>query len=271
MIDRVTIRLPRDDELPELLARLGFESDDARALAAARPPDAAVEPLARELADRMGTWDWVGWQAREPWFYAWVFLAALPAVRAYHRERGIPDDVSWATLAHLGRAVAIDRRAHGRLEQFGWLTLHFRGALYELGRLQYNRRDDPLELGLHIPASGPLDPRACDESLARAPDFFERHFGVRPLRAVCRSWLLDPQLAEYLPADSNLVRFQRRFELDDVEHEDGDDDVLWFVFRRTTQPLEELPQRTTLERAVLAHIRAGRHWVGRTGWITFPP
>jgi hypothetical protein len=28
-----------------------------------------------------------------------------------------------------------------------------------------------------------------------------------------------------------------------------------------------LPQRTTLERAIVGHLRAGEHWRNRTGWL----
>jgi hypothetical protein len=33
--------------------------------------------------------------------------------------------------------------------------------------------------------------------------------------------------------------------------------------------LDDLPQRTTLERAIVAHLRAGGHWRARTGWFEF--
>ena len=86
--------------------------------------------------------------------------------------------------------------------------------------------------------------------------------------AVCSSWLLDPQLAEYLPASSNIVRFQRRFTL--IEDRAAGDNALTlrFVFGLPTDlPLDAYPQRTTLERAIIAHIRAGRDWRGGVGWL----
>jgi hypothetical protein len=43
-----------------------------------------------------------------------------------------------------------------------------------------------------------------------------------------------------------------------------------FVFRYNGQPLDELPQRTTLERAVVARLKAGRHWHARTGTLQLP-
>ncbi|WUJ72104.1 hypothetical protein OG809_02330 [Kribbella soli] len=34
--------------------------------------------------------------------------------------------------------------------------------------------------------------------------------------------------------------------------------------------LGELPQRTALERAIVAHLRRGGHWYSQTGWIRRP-
>ena len=67
-----------------------------------------------------------------------------------------------------------------------------------------------------------------------------------------------------LPADSNIVRFQRRFELTS-EGEDGDADVLRFVFHTADPDVEKLTPRTTLERALLERMHAGRHWRVPTG------
>ena len=219
-------------------------------------------------------------------FYAYVFLAAVPDVRRWHRQRNIPDEVSWATLADMGRHLAVNRRLHGEggLDQPLWLRSHFRGALYQLGRLQFCRSQisyepamlerlsvpfqhgDPV-LDLHIPEQGPLTPAACDHSLGWAPDFFSRHFSDKRYGvAICTSWLLDDQLASYLEPDSNIMRFQHRFNLLPGGG-DGDEDMLRFVFREVSPTLEELPQRTRLERAVVGHLQAGRHWKVRTGWL----
>ena len=46
-------------------------------------------------------------------FHVFVFVAALPYVRAYHRQRGVPADVSRRTLADLGRHMAVHRRRAG--------------------------------------------------------------------------------------------------------------------------------------------------------------
>src|SRR2546423_13731537 len=116
------------------------------------------------------------------YFFVYVYLAALADVRRFHARRGIPDDISWATLSDLGRTLKRDRLllGDGGLRTSGWLTLHFRGALYELGRLQFNRmtvraahvsdalRDGDPAIGIHMPETGPLTAAACDDALRQA-------------------------------------------------------------------------------------------------------
>ena len=75
------------------------------------------------------------------YFPVLVFVAALPHARAFHRTRGIHEDVSRRTFADLGRNIAVHRKRHGvgGLHAPGWQTLHFTGALYDCGRLQFER------------------------------------------------------------------------------------------------------------------------------------
>ncbi|MEU6122521.1 acyltransferase domain-containing protein [Streptomyces sp. NPDC047123] len=296
--------LPTADELPEVLLDLGVPHEDINALVALRGRLWA-DPDARRLLDRC-----VDALVRDPGtvrgarfpvlpeacgelgrcFFVFVCVAAREHVRAFHRDRGIPDDVSRRTLADLGRHLAVHRRARGTrgLVEPGWLGLHFRGELYQLGRLQFQRAvlggrmggataaaghpagpGDPC-LNLHITDfQGPLTPEACDRSLGLAREFFARHFPEdRYETAVCHSWLLDPQLRHRLPADSNIVRFQERFRpADGYGTEPDDTGPVAFVFGDGNLPVAELPRRTALERAVGDHLRAGGHWYGGHGWF----
>jgi hypothetical protein len=231
------------------------------------------EPLERwpELPGRLGRY-----------FYALVYLSTLDDVRRFHQSRGISDDVSWTTLADLGRQMALHRqiRGAGGVHARPWLTRHFRGVIYRLGRLQFNMfpfrgavdgsplQDSEWVLGVHIPETGPLTPAECEDSFLQAAEFFALHFPEHRWRhAVCTSWLLDRQLAEYLPADSNIIRFGQRFSLvgDPIA---GDEAVLEFVFHREgAARLNDLPRVTRLQRAVVQHLQAGRHWRVWTGYL----
>ncbi|WP_406492145.1 acyltransferase domain-containing protein [Streptomyces sp. NBC_01604] len=296
--------LPDADELAEVLLDLGVPHDDINELVRMgrrvtddpellRLLEASVEELVRGMGEAGGAvdlleLDWAS-GALQRCYPVFVFVAALPHTRAYHRERGIPADVSRRTLADLGRNMAVHRRRHGRtgVQSPRWLTHHFRGELYQLGRLQFERTrlgqrtggalaaaGLDLALGtpcldLHIPDFlGPLSPAACDRSLALAGEFFARYFPEEKHRAaLCHSWLLDPQLKRYLPADSNIIRFQERFRVAREDTEPADTEPIQFVFGDPDLDVEALPRRTSVERAVGDHLRAGGHWYIGHGWF----
>ncbi|MBB6552565.1 acyltransferase domain-containing protein [Nonomuraea rubra] len=284
------------DPVPELL-RLTVPHEDLGAVLATRPEPGSgqwwlAERCVRSLVSTMGSLDGPPFfqplPELGPYFYVHVFLGAVPHTLAYHRELGIAPEVSWATLADLGRCMAVHRKryGHGGLHAPFWLMLHARGVLYALGRLQFNR--DTLSasvgeavraagmpagpgspaLGVHIPDFlGPLAPAACDASFALAREFFPRHFPGEQVRVMtCGSWLLDDQLGAYLPDDSNILAFQRRFHL--LERF-GDGDMLGFVYGEHAGDPAALPRRTRLERAIADHLAAGGTWYGRLGWLPF--
>jgi hypothetical protein len=228
-------------------------------------------------------------------FWLYVFLAAIEDVRRWHARHGIPDDVSWATLSPLGGHISRYRREHGRwgVEVPFFFTLAFRGVLFQVGRLGYIpyrlctgaggplfwydpaavealgpgfRPGDPA-LSIHVPAEAPLDAAECGASLRRAGDVFASHFPPgTPMVGTCTSWLLDPQLAEYLPAGSNIVRFQRRFQLVPGVRIDNES-IVSYLRGSSGASSDPAPRETALQRAVASHLAAGKDWHLRTGWL----
>lgn len=224
-------------------------------------------------------------------FWIVVFLHAVGDIRNWHQSRGVPDAISWDTLADLGRHVRLyrERTGHTGLNTQSWIGLHFRGGLFALGRLQFQpyhlqtgpagplfwyadglgpgfRRGDPA-VALHIPEAGPLTPVACADSFARACVFFADVFPeYASAIGTCTSWLLDDQLLEYLEPNSNIAQFQRRFELVPGWRE-SDASAFHFVFGATPDGMDRVVARTRLERAIVQHVQNGRHWGMRTGWL----
>lgn len=295
---------PSRQEGQRLLVRLGLSERDLRAVMEQYPDGSTPPSWWPQLCgsrDRLvasmgrpgkvelllpGTPD-LG--AVEPFFGIYVLLSALPDVLGWHARHGIPAETSWATLRDLGRQVGIYWRFHGHsgFDEFDWLSRHFRGLVFQIGRLQFERSsleeewksereltsaagDGGRALAVHIPEGGPLSPHLCDEALAEAPEFFRRHFPDEDYRvATCDSWLLDEQLAEYLPPGANIVHFQRRFQAL-PGRTNGNRTVLRFVFYRHEAVLDELPQSTALQRAIVQHRMAGRDWFVRAGWLRLP-
>ncbi|GLF98565.1 acyltransferase domain-containing protein [Streptomyces yaizuensis] len=301
------IALPESDDLAAALLDLTVPHEDIGELLALRGRMTADPGLRRELASAaerlvsaIGPIDG-GWDAPlldDPdrsddrvvrYFPVYALVATLPYIRAHHRGRSVPEAVSRHTLADLGRHMALHRRVRGTggLAHPGWLVLHFRGELYQLGRLQFQRSrlgermgeglrnlGEPyapgdLTLDLHIPDFlGPLTPDACDRALAAADAFFARcHPEETYTTATCHSWLLDPQLAGVLPEGSNIRRFQERFSVHSERTEPADSSVVGFVFGDSGLAVDSLPRRTGLERAIGDHLRAGGHWYTGHGWF----
>jgi hypothetical protein len=285
--DRPSAPLPAKADAPAILERLAVRPEDAAEIMAGWPDAGSPlwTPELRWLLDRsialvradLGGYGWLAPGPALPrdrgpaWrhLYVYAYLALTGVVTEYHREHGIDEAVSWTSLADLGRNLAVDRRMNreGWPVMQAWLTLHARGSLYELGRLHHQRGEDAI--GVHIPEAGPLTPQAVDASLDEARAFFPRHFPDERYTAFsCGSWLLDPQLREYLPEDSNIIRFQRRFELEPYQEPEGldcDVEVLRFAFRSLSTPLDQLPRGTVLQRAIIDHLKAGGHWQWRQG------
>lgn len=296
MLD-VRARLSTPD-LSDRLVLLGFRDDDrADTLAAVgsvleRPDQLAqVQRMADLLVLGIGQFraldedalpnPWSDDGAESPYASGVLELLALLAcvddVRAFHFSRGIAPDDSWRALSDLGQQVFVHRLTFGSfgIHTHGWLRIAWSGALYWLGRLQFNLwpsggSSTGWVLSTHIPRSGPLTPEEVDASLGWARRFFAKHFDEYPADAFgCSSWLLDPELGRVLPESSNMVRFQRRWELEG-EPAIGDNDALFFTFnRRPPVDLDALPRDTTLQRAIVDRIRAGSHWQVWGGRILF--
>nr|WP_026257756.1 acyltransferase domain-containing protein [Actinopolymorpha alba] len=122
--------LPDDAEAERLLALLGVDPEDRADVLAARP-DPHTHPAQwwvfdRIYRDQLATMDASlpidglrGWPALPTstgavgrHLYVWLYLAVLPETRRVHAERGIPDDISWASLP-IGEALRAHRAMTG--------------------------------------------------------------------------------------------------------------------------------------------------------------
>lgn len=225
------------------------------------------------------------------YFYVQLLTACLPFVRQYHASLGIPEEITQATVADLGRNVRVHRKREGvgGLGVMWWLMLHFRGIIFQLGRLQFEKHyaseevmasmkehgiDVPPKtpvLSVHIPDFlGPMDDGSCTESITQAVAFFDTYFPTWSAEyAVCNSWLLDPQLKEYLRPESNIIRFQNRFYIAEGGY-DSSDSVMQFVFGKHVRDINTIHPTSSLGKGVITHLQNGRTWNGRQGWFRLP-
>jgi hypothetical protein len=300
---------PRLDDVAAILSRVGC-SDMAVADAVRTFPtpdhNAArwwlLDRSCRRLAATMGDVDSVvgRWPdlpddlgAAGSCFPLHLFAVAAPAVRSWHAAKGISDDVSWATLADLGRHVAVHRRATGTtgVDALFWFEYHLRGLLIEVGGLQYRSfrlgspdQPDPwfddetaralgpgflpgdLSVSMHIPERSVIDQATVHRSMAAARQLLDAVFPTSTRRIVTgSSWMLDDQLVDLLPPDSEIIRLAQSFQLV-PGWRDGGPQLLRSVFHQWGEVPESGVARTRLQQGVLDHLAAGGHFRFRTGW-----
>lgn len=284
-VGREDVRVPRGDALLRLCDSYGFPPVATHHLVQHRSEwdDPRVRRLGAHVQwmthARYTPTDYLrlGWPpvfSRCPLFYAYAALGLSRRVAAEQARRGIEGDVTRTTLRDIGQQIFLHQRVHHQvgMNKGWWLCHHLSHHLFRLGRLQFQRAQGQRALGplaagepfldVHIPEGGPLDPESCDASFETAARFFGRHFPrERPTFRACTSWLLDPVLEQLLPAGSNILRFQRRFDLHEVRR--GPSSVFEFVFNRpdldlTDEPdLLELPCNTRLRTAIVDHYARG--------------
>lgn len=119
------------------------------------------------------------------------------------------------------------------------------------------KRDDPI-VSVHIPSGNKLSPELCEQSYAKMltilkdyyPDYKYKIFACE------HSWLMEPNLADFLSENSNILTFQRKYTL--YQNDATGKAVYDFLFFEPhSTPIEKLPEDTTLRRTIKKHYLSG--------------
>lgn len=196
-----------------------------------------------------------------------MLMVAGATMRGDGRFQGVArlqwDPAGWTTTftedADGWRGCPVDRR--GRAQR---AEVHLPADAWEAALAP----GDPVWY-VHIPPCGPLTMDACRDSLLDhhrlLPQWFPGH-GAKAFISI--SWLFDAQLADYLPASANLVRFLRAFHLHPYLDLTGDQ-ILERALGRPRMDWRECMPTSSLQRAVVEHYRSGGTWC-KSGAVLFP-
>ena len=100
--------------------------------------------------------------------------------------------------------------------------------------------EDSVILGVHIREGEDLSEKALEKSYKKAFEFFlKRYPDKNKVLFTCYSWVLDPRLKDFLSKDSNILNFQKDYEIID---EKKSDDLAWRVFGESL----EIPENRIL-------------------------
>lgn len=178
-----------------------------------------------------------------------------------YMEKGISEKIFFDTAGFIPRFLNEHKRVHGTsaFTWAHWIPRQIAMEEFRIGDYEYELIDDgeKKKISLHIPSDAEL---ASGDIEAVYP-FLERYYPeYSGAEMFCSSWLLVPALRELLDKDSNIIKFQSRFSVYEVD-EDSLSFMDW-VYSSREIPYSELPEGTTLQRNMKKYLLSG----GKIGW-----
>ncbi|MBQ7714533.1 MAG: DUF5596 domain-containing protein [Clostridia bacterium] len=156
----------------------------------------------------------------------------------------------WGTFVNwFGRFFTADCITFNRLE------FELESAAEDLATDELTVRKGQLVVNVHIPSNEkiPLSKEECDKSYHLAAEYFAPYFGDEPIIFMCGSWLLHEAMKDFLPEDSNILRFASEYVI--ASRWDSTED-LWRIFyiKDYDGNPENLPEETSLQRGYKKHL-----------------
>lgn len=200
-------------------------------------------------------------------------LYALYFCQAYHDDivgMGIPEEVVLASLSEIVRWTITWSNVKGRLYlgEMAWISRVFNKTLFRIGRLQFDMTKPKCDqslgittpepmLAIHIPSGGKLDEIECKNSIAKAKDFFAKHFPEFKYNYItCYSWLLDDNMLKFVSQDSNIYKFASMFKKGKKEKSN---EIIKYLFTwdTTLENLKDKKANSSLAQKVKDAILSG--------------
>ena len=219
-----------------------------------------------------------------------VFLLTLTEpLKKLYEQRGIGEDIYYATMDDLRCKLIECIKCEEVPGTFvgGWFDGFFRLRRFAYGRFQFEEspydfnldytcscgkvlKKGDFALGFHIPSSGiPLTDEVRLDAYKKAYNAYKDRFpdGLAVFR--CGSWLLYPRHREFLPENSNILKFMDDFEICCWEEKQGFPNG-WRVFDKDSDlPYDKLPRDTSLRRAYADWLLSGHNGGDGCGVIIF--
>lgn len=176
------------------------------------------------------------------------------------QDLGVPQGIFLETMGFFTRMLRDHHQKGGRYQYVWdwWALRQLTLKEFRIGALEYEMTEKGPEkvIQIHIPSDTIFDRAHLRASYLGAKDFFTQFFpdfAQAPFR--CQSWLLAPSLTPLLPPRSRIRDFQKSFTLVELEKESPA--FLDWIYGRRDIPPGELPETTSLQRAVKHHVLRG--------------
>ena len=179
-------------------------------------------------------------------------ISACRTYENYH-QKGISEKIFVDTMKCFTRYTqeCKVRRGYYEFDRAFWTYRQSSMVLFRLGQLEFEMKkneEGKKVVAVHIPSDSKITPENVDAALKMAEEFFGTYYpDYADCEYTCYSWLLAPKLKDLLGEDSNIIRFQNRF---DIRMEDKEClDILEWLFKVLEDAdYATLPEDTSLQR-----------------------
>ncbi len=256
------------EELSELIERYFEINFDIKSL----------EPERRALAEKSGlnyfTVNFI------------MLVCASARIREGYITKGYGEKLFYETFEDLFYKLRECKAVHGVYGIFVefWYAGFFKYRIFKLGRLEFElstfgsleyscpalslTKGDPY-LSVHIPSCGPLKKELRYDSYRRAYDFFQDRVMNGVIVFGCHSWLLNAENYNIFPKGSNTYDFLSDWDIVSSK-EDVNFGDCWRVFNKHYKgDPDELPYDSSLRRAIVDHLKSGKHMGSGLGICVF--
>ncbi len=148
-----------------------------------------------------------------------------------------------------------------------WTYRQISMQLFRIGVLEYElcKKEGIKRISVHIPSDADFRKEQVEASFLKAKEFLRKFYKeYENVEFFCESWLLSPYLEQLLPKESNILNFQKRFEITKV-YEEPKDFLEWLfqcsnnvVYGEENVIYEQLPEDTSLQRKAKQWLLQGR-------------
>jgi len=232
-----------------------------------------------ESAVHQTIWEWTATfeEHGSPMLCALALLCGQPLHQAVMERKRFDEEQIHIHKEEVRKSFYSERDVYGvdgiRFTLMIWCSIFMRGEIIGCGRLQYEvgtcvaKRILPhVEKGtvcayIHIPGGTKLTKEAVLASLRQAKEDVARYYPETKgaeLVFCTQTWLLSPEIREFLSEESNILHFQKLFRI--VDTIPGNGPFLDFLFRAPGEThYERLPEDTSLRRTVKKVLMEGKN------------
>ncbi len=194
-------------------------------------------------------------------------------IKAEYERLGISDTIYTDTMGAFSRFVREHMESYGcyGFDRGFWTPRQVSAKLFRIGQLEYEltRLKGEEIVSLHIPTDVDLRPEVLRPSVKAGLEALYQIFPDYEGKPVyCHSWLLSPLLKDFLPEHSNILHFQKMFDL--APGGTPGRDVLLWVFKNPKLPREEYPENTSLQRKLKQFFLKDGQFLEGKGFLRLP-